>query len=322
MKELTIRKTEEGQNLFKYLLRVLPGAPSGILRKSLRKKNITLNGGKAAGKEILREGDTVCIWFSGETWEKFSCTEKAEQKTQDPDFPFSFREMILYEDENILILNKPAGILSQRDGSGAPALNDGVLSYLKESITPAFRPSVCNRLDRNTSGLVLAGKNLPALQKMNSLLKDRTLRKYYAAILFGTLTGEKTVKGYLVKNKDSNRSFLYRECREGAVPIETRYRVLRNFHVGNIPLTLAEAHLVTGRSHQLRLHFASLGHPILGDRKYGSRESLDAAKRLSVSRQLLHAERIVFPDMEAPFSFLSGKEWKAPLPEDMEKLLK
>ncbi len=321
MKELIIRNTEAGQNLFRYLLRVLPDAPSGILRKSLRKKNITLNGRKAEGKEILQEGDTVRVWFSEETWEKFSGAGKTEKETESPDFPFSFQDMILYEDENILILNKPAGLLSQRDGSGAPSLNDGVLSYLKDVMTPAFRPSVCNRLDRNTSGLVLAGKHLPALQMLNGLLKDRTLRKYYVTILFGTLTGEKTVKGYLIKDKNSNRSFLYRERKDGAVPIETRYRVLRNFTAGGIPLTLAEAHLVTGRSHQLRLHFASLGHPILGDRKYGSRESIEASKALSVPCQLLHAERIIFPHLEAPFSSLSGREWKAPLPEKMKKLL-
>ena len=142
MKELIIRNTEAGQNLFRYLLRVLPDAPSGLLRKSLRKKNITLNGRKAEGKEVLQEGDAVRVWFSEETWEKFSGMGKTEKETERPEFPFSFPDMILYEDENILILNKPAGLLSQRDGSGAPSLNDGVLSYLKDVMTPAFRPSV------------------------------------------------------------------------------------------------------------------------------------------------------------------------------------
>lgn len=321
MKKLIIKKTEEGQSVFKYLLRVLPSAPSGLLRKSMRKKNITRNGKKIEGKEILRAGDEVEVWFSDETWDKFSGSEGKEKAVPPLSFPYPFRDLIVYEDEDVLILNKPADLLTQRDDSGLISLNDGVLSYLKDAVTAAFRPSVCNRLDRNTSGLVLAGKNLAALQSLNRLLKDRTLRKYYAAVLFGTLTGEGTLKGYLVKDRTANRSSIRREPEAGAVPIETRYRAVRQFTREGIPLTLVRAHLVTGRSHQLRLHFSSLGHPILGDRKYGTGESLRAARALSVTRQLLHAETVTFPDTETLPETLSGKTFTAPLPEDMEKLL-
>lgn len=144
------------------------------------KKNITLNGKKMEGKEKLVSGDRIDIWFSDDTISKF----QDEMKPKGKDLSFFFSS-ILYEDENVLVLNKPAGLLSQGDGSGSPSLNDGLLAYLKNEITPAFRPSICNRLDRNTSGIVLAGKTMAALQQLSELIRTRAVSKTYIAMVWG-----------------------------------------------------------------------------------------------------------------------------------------
>lgn len=318
MRDFTISSAEQGQRLLHYVSRLLPGAAMGLIRKSLRKKNILLNGKKAEGKEILRAGDVVRIFFSDETLEKFMAGGKPqlEEKGDWKDFP----KHIIYEDEQVLLLNKPAGLLSQGDGSGVPSLNDGLLSYLKDSIKPGVKPAICNRLDRNTSGLVAAGKTVEALQQLTAAIRGRTLRKEYEAIVVGTLEGGGTLKGFLTKDHAANRVRYSETGVPGAVPIETEYEVLKHISREGAALTLVKVHLITGRSHQIRLHFASIGHPLLGDRKYGSRESLSLSTKLHIKRQMLHAACLTFPKMEGALAPLSGRTFEAPLPGDMREV--
>lgn len=311
MQEFIIQKEEAGQTVMKYLARLLPEASMGLLRKSMRKKNIVLNGKKIEGREKIAAGDSVKVWFSDETIEKFRQKKEEAPKRDYPDF----EAWVLYEDENIVILNKPAGLLSQGDTSGAPSLNEALLAA-RESGGGSVKPSICHRLDRNTSGLVVAGKTVRGLQEMNALIKARTLTKVYQALVYGKTPPSGILKGYLVKDHERNQ-VRYTPCAEpGALPIETHYETLVTTTAHGCTFSLVRVRLVTGRSHQIRLHFSSIGHPLLGDRKYGSRASLAASEALHIRRQLLHAASLTFPALTDDFAYLSGKTFTAPLPAD------
>ena len=319
MKQFTIQPGEAGQAVLKYLSRLLPGATMGLLRKSMRKKNITVNQKKIEGREKLKTGDVVTVWFSEETLLHFM----GQQEDKMPVGKWNdFAKYIVYEDENLLVLNKPAGLLSQGDGSGTASLNDGLLSYLHNQVTSTVKPSICNRLDRNTSGLVLAGKTILGLQELNRLIKDHRLRKKYKALVYGVLQGDGILKGYLVKNHETNQVTFSKVPKKGAVPIESRYRVIAHLSIQGILATLVSVTLVTGRSHQIRIHFSSLGHPLLGDRKYGNPESVSASEKLHIGRQMLHAFQITFPSDLESLKNLEGKTFQAPLPKDFSRLLR
>lgn len=310
MQEFIIQKEEAGQTVMKYLARLLPEASMGLLRKSMRKKNIVLNGKKIEGREKIAAGDSVKVWFSDETIEKF---RKKKEESPKRDYP-DFEAWVLYEDENIVILNKPAGLLSQGDTSGAPSLNEALLAARESG--GSVKPSICHRLDRNTSGLVVAGKTVRGLQEMNALIKARAPTKVYQALVYGKTPPSGILKGYLVKDHERNQA-RYTPCAEpGALPIETHYETLVTTTAYGCTFSLVRVRLVTGRSHQIRLHFSSIGHPLLGDRKYGSRASLAASEALHIRRQLLHAASLTFPVLTDDFAYLSGKTFTAPLPAD------
>lgn len=314
MQEFIIQKEEAGQTVMKYLARLLPEASMGLLRKSMRKKNIVLNGKKIEGREKIAAGDSVKVWFSDETIEKF---RKKKEESPKRDYP-DFEAWVLYEDENIVILNKPVGLLSQGDTSGAPSLNEALLAARESG--GSVKPSICHRLDRNTSGLVIAGKTVRGLQEMNALIKARALTKVYQALVYGKTPPSGILKGYLVKDHERNQ-VRYTPCAEpGALPIETHYETLVTTTAHGCTFSLVRVRLVTGRSHQIRLHFSSIGHPLLGDRKYGSRASLAASEALHIRRQLLHAASLTFPVLTDDFAYLSGKTFTAPLPADFALL--
>lgn len=311
MKQIKVTKNEAGQRLDKLLAKYLREAPKSFLYKMMRKKNITLNGKKPQGNELLQEGDEIRLFLADETVEKFRGGHADQNQ-----YPKAELEVI-YEDEHILLINKPAGMLSQKAEPGDVSLVEYLIAYLLEkgSITEAelesFRPSVCNRLDRNTSGIVVAGKSLLGLQTMSRLLKERSMRKYYLCIVSGKMTGTRHLKGYLTKDGKSNTVTVTQTPGKDAKPIETQYRAFTS----SGDLTLLEVHLITGRSHQIRAHLASIGHPILGDSKYGdARINRRYRQSHHVTAQLLHACRLEFPVMEAPLSHLSGKAFTAAPP--------
>ncbi len=326
MKEITITESEAGGRLDKLLFRVLGQAPRSFLYKMLRKKNITLNGKKAQGNEILSSGDTVKIYFSDETYEKF----RAADDTPDAGKllnAFAVKPSILYEDSNILLFDKPAGMLSQKAKAEDLSLTDYLNAYLlsegkmtKEEMA-LIHPALCNRLDRNTSGLVAAGRSLTGLQTMNRIIKERSLQKYYRCIVAGVVEEDKVLDGYLIKQEKTNTVTVSSGVPEGssrAKRIVTSYHVIRHTE----DLTLLEVHLITGRSHQIRAHFASVGHPVLGDPKYGDAAINRRYRRTcGVTRQMLHAYRIIFPAIAGPLSYLSGREFTAPLPAVFDELL-
>lgn len=315
MKEFTIGKNEAGQRLDKYLRKLLPEAGSSFLYKMLRKKNIVVNGKKADGSEKLSAGDVLNIYFSDETFAKFS--QNAARASEGIEFYWSLPKDkldIIYEDEDILLINKPAGMLSQKAGPEDISANEYLIAYLlhsgqlQETELAIFRPSVCNRLDRNTSGLLTAGKSLKGLQTLSAMLKDRTVRKYYRCVVKGTLREKNEIRGWLMKDEQSNRVTILSKEVKGAKYIETAYVPIRCEH----DRTLLEVHLITGRSHQIRAHLASINHPIIGDTKYGDRTINEACrKQFGIKSQMLHAYRMEFPD---------GSSYRAPLPEEFQRI--
>ncbi len=322
MKEIIITALEDGQRLDRILQRYLSGASSGFIYKMLRKKNITLNGRKASGTEKLAAGDVVRLFFAEETLARFT------GKTSVSEYPVT-RLDILYEDENILLVNKPAGMLTQKAAPSDVSLNEYVIGYLLESsaITQeslsVFRPSVCNRLDRNTSGIVAAGKTSAGLRELSALFRDRTVHKYYQTLVVGTLSREAQIEGFLTKDEKNNTVTISQEGGDGHL-IRTRYVPVahRKDSDSRHALTLLEVELITGRSHQIRAHLASIGHPVVGDPKYGSSRRNDYFRReYGLKGQFLHSGRLVFPRMEGALQDLSGRQFTAPLPKLFSDIL-
>ena len=232
MQEFKIGTNEAGQRLDKFLHKYLKEAGNSFLYKMLRKKNITLNKKKADGKEILAIGDEVQFFFSDETFLKFRGSDIAQE------YELAYKKLkgitVIYEDEHILLLNKPAGVLSQKSEPTDVSVNEWLIGYLldKHEILAeqlnTFKPSICNRLDRNTSGLMVCGKSLQGSQKMNVLMKDRKIRKFYRTFVKGQVKEGAYIKGYLKKDEKLNKVFLSKsiENEREYMPIETAYEPL------------------------------------------------------------------------------------------------
>lgn len=354
MQTVKVGPNEAGQRLDKLLAKVFSQAGKGFLYKMMRKKNITLNRKRCDGSERLEPGDEIQVFFSDETFEKLSGEaafqgagaaskeavtggagagpgEMAHRSAgagprkvvsrnpgADSESASSRPLDIVYEDNHILIVNKPFGILSQKAKPGDISLNELILDYLIDSgrlpvsQLRTFKPSICNRLDRNTSGLVVAGTSLAGLQIMNAVLKDRSIHKYYQCLVKGQVKERQVITGFLRKDEATNKVEVYPLEVEDSVPIMTEYLPIG----GNGRATLLQVTLITGRSHQIRAHLASIGHPILGDFKYGDRGlNQSLRKKYHLEAQLLHSWRLTMPEqMAEPLGYLSGKTFYAPLP--------
>ncbi len=328
MQEIVIGRNEAGQRLDKFLGKYMRSAPKSFFYRMMRKKNITLNGRKCEGTEFLTEGDIVKFFLSDDTMEKFSGAGIQKIKTRKLD--------ILYEDAELILINKPAGMLSQKAKPEDVSLVEYLIAYLLESgaVTEEelrrFRPSVCNRLDRNTSGIVAAGKSLAGLQMLSEIFRSRSIHKDYQCIVVGEVKAASDLTGWLIKDPRTNQVKILTEQEAAAgkevpLPIRTRYQPL----VSNGSYTRLQVTLFTGRSHQIRAHLASIGHPIVGDAKYGSKELCGehaagllraAARQYGLHSQLLHSFRLEFPELSGTFASLSRRAFEAPLPEDFLRM--
>ena len=300
MKEFIIQKNEENQRFDKYLKKLLPNATTSFLYKMMRKKNIVINKKKVEGNEKLKAGDVVSIFLSDETFEKFHVNLEVLKKEYDTLKALSLKGLkIVYEDSEMIIADKPYNMLSQKASEKDLSANEHLLGYMinKGDLSfeeyQTFKPSVVNRLDRNTTGLILFGKTLHALQELGEGIRERNIDKFYRAVVAGELKEELNLKGYLLKDEKSNKVSFHKEQVEGSYYIETGVKPIKTSN----GLTLVEIHLITGKTHQIRLHLSTIGHPILGDMKYGNdninKKYYESHK---VNHQLLHAYRLEFPN--------------------------
>lgn len=312
MKEIRISKNEENVTLIKVLLKHLPNATSSFLYKMMRKKNIVLNGKKCEGSEKLKAGDRISVFFSEDTFNKFSGKEL--NKSIDKEYEYlggldTANFNVIYESEDILAMNKPVGLLSQKAEKNDISANELFLSYMiKQKLLTreeykVFKPSVANRLDRNTSGLLLFGKTINGLHYLSDVLRDRTIDKYYICLCEGVINKSIKASAFLMKDEKSNKVIIKDHYSQGFKEIITEYEPISN----NGKYTRLKVHLITGKSHQIRAHLSYLGHPILGDEKYGD-SNLNAKLRseFGLNHQLLHAYEI---------DFKNGNKIIAPIPQ-------
>ena len=300
MKEFIIQKNEENQRFDKYLKKLLPNASTSFLYKMMRKKNIVINKKKAEGNEKLKAGDVVSIFLSDETFDKFHVNLEELKKEYDALKSLNLKGLkIVFEDDEMIVADKPYNILSQKASGKDLSANEYLLGYIinKGELSfeefQTFKPSVVNRLDRNTTGLLLFGKTLNALQQLGEGIRERSIEKYYRAIVAGELKDELELKGYLLKDEKTNKVSFHKEQVDGSDYIETGVKPL----VSKNGLTLVEIHLITGKTHQIRLHLSTIGYPILGDMKYGDEKiNKKYYESHKVNHQLLHAYRLEFPD--------------------------
>ncbi len=302
MRLLKINDNEGNQRLDKFLLKYFNKAPKSFVYKMVRKKNIKYNGKRAKGNEILTGDDEVQIYLSEETIEKFR--QIKEIPTAKPTFE------VVYEDENILIINKPLGLLTQPDAQGQNTLTEQILTYLhqKGEYDPedyqSFRPAPCNRLDRNTAGIVMVGKSLQATQAIHEMLRTQEISKYYMSIVLGRVHKAITLKGYHEKNESKNEVSISKDYIEGGKEVETRILPLQ----ANGRYTLIEVQLVTGKTHQIRAHLATINHPIIGDPKYGDKEENEYFfRKYTLRHQFLCAYKIKFEICVEPLGYLANK---------------
>jgi 23S rRNA pseudouridine955/2504/2580 synthase len=317
MESFIVDKNEAKQRLDKLLMKRLNLAPKSFIYKMLRKKNITLNGKKADGREILQINDEIKLFLSDETIDKF--TKQIQTTIVEQEF------QVVYEDEQILIVNKPVGLLSQKASGNDISLVDQIISYLLKTnqITKkqlqTFKPAICNRLDRNTSGLVVAGKTLRSLQVISDLFKKQKINKYYLCIVVGNISRKEKISGFLKKDEKTNHVFISKNQSENSTLIKTEYEPIRS----NKDYTLLKIKLITGKSHQIRAHLASIGHPILGDYKYGNKKINELLKnKYKLSSQLLHSYELEFPEEINEFQYLSCKKFQAKIPDLFQKIEK
>ena len=287
LKSFTVSKNDSGKRLDAFLLKSFPNLPKPLMYKYIRKKRIKINSKRAEINTRLCEGDVIDLYINDEFFEK--------SKTRYDFLSASKKLDIVYEDENILLLNKKAGLLSHPDDSEyIDTLITRVKRYLfeKGEYRPddelSFTPALVNRIDRNTAGIVIAAKTAEALRILNRKMKDRELHKYYLCVLHGTPKAKEGIlEGYLEKNESKNKVFISKNQKDASKLIRTKYRVLKSKN----GLSLTEVELLTGRTHQIRAHFASIGHPLLGDGKYGS-NALN--KKSGLKKQCLCSYKLIF----------------------------
>lgn len=298
MKEKVITKQESSQKIEKYIRKSFPTLSLSLIYKLFRKKDIKVNGKPVTKDYVVKEGDVIRVYV-------------VEYKEENNEFkPIKQEFKVVYEDENVLLVNKPEGLLVHEgdEGNDKNTLNKQVLSYLYEKgeydpNVKGFTPSAAHRLDRNTSGLVFYGKTIVALQELFELFKDHNdISKYYLTLVKGKTLNKGVIEARLLKDEKSKT---VRVSKNGAEAI-TKYRTLKS----NNEFSLLEVELLTGRTHQIRVHMASINHPIIGDQKYGD---FELNNKLKINHQVLCAYKIYLHQLKGNLAYLSNTTFEIEL---------
>ncbi|MFR5749180.1 MAG: RluA family pseudouridine synthase [Thomasclavelia spiroformis] len=317
MKKIQITENDANQRIDKYIKKLLVNAPTNFIYKMFRKKDIKVNGKKVNEKYILKNNDVVEMFLYEDKFKEFTATKDIYNVKK------TFK--VLYEDNHVLIVYKPAGLLVHEDkNESVNTLTNQVLSYLANkneldlSRENTFMPGPVHRLDRNTSGIVIFGKTLAALQVLNEMIKQRhCIEKSYLTICKGKVNQKRNLKGYIVKLDDQAQVKLVNKDYPGALTMETIVKPVKY----NNDYSKVEVTLITGRMHQIRVHLSSIDHPIIGDRKYGDFElNKFVKKEFGLNHQLLHAYKIRFVKSFGILAYLQDKEIVCPVPKLFEKI--
>jgi len=317
MREFTINSNDSGQRLDKFVSKTVWGLPLSLMYKFIRKKRIKVNGKRAEEKQILKEGDFVEMYIPDEFFEKragsFSTDELLRVKP---------KLDIVFEDDNIILLNKAPGVLShsgdegdkhEAEASERETLLFHVKAYLyqKGEWDPerenSFAPALCNRIDRNTGGIVIAAKCALALREVNLMIKEGKVKKQYLAVLHGRPKKDHDIlRAYLFKNSKTNTVRVTETKDRGSKEIVTEYKILS--YNEKLDLSLTEITLHTGRTHQIRAHMAHIGHPLLGEGKYSENR---ADRAMGYKYQALWSYKVTFLPSDGDLSYLGGRMFKA-----------
>lgn len=306
MRTIDIKKNDSGQRLDKFLLKRFKTMPKSLMHKYIRTKYIKLNGKKTTPEVFLNEGDVLTLYIKDEFFE--------DNKKEYEFMKASKKIELVYEDENILLIDKKPGVIVHQDKKyDADCMVHRVLRYLYEKgeydpeSDKAFSPALCNRIDRNTGGIIIGAKNAMALRTINEKIRTREIRKFYLCVVKGNPKKKSdTLKDYLTKNEKKNTVRVSKNKTDNSKEIITKYKVLSYDKERN--LSLCEVELLTGRTHQIRAHMAYIGHPLLGDEKYGDK-SLN--KRFHQNHQLLCSYKLMFDFQKDAdeLQYLNGKEY-------------
>ena len=306
MKEFIINLNDSGQRLDKFITKTVPKLPKSLIYKYIRLKRIKLNGKRCEISQILREGDVLNLYINDEFFENSHENKKY-------DFKKTFSQLnIIYEDENLLIVNKPSGIdVHHGAENNNETLIDIIQAYLykKGEYDPeqenSFSPAICNRLDRNTTGLVIAAKNAAALREINEKIRLKQIKKQYLCICSGRLPYEHSIEIAYHCKKSHNSVILSSKPKNGYKKIITEYTILEKHN----ELMLVKVNLITGKTHQIRAHMSFLGAPLLGDGKYGN---VKINKKYQIFKQQLCAYSLEFDfDNSDVLEYLKGKQFTA-----------
>ena len=347
MREILITTNDSGRRLDRFLRKYLPGAPLGEVYKAIR-KDVKVDGKRRDESYILNEGEVLTLYLTDEELERFGAADAARAGDGPPALQGKTKGRakrtfgIVYEDDNVLIVSKPYGLLTHGDSrEKKDHLANQVKDYLigTGAYDPrnekVFVPAPVNRLDRNTTGVVLFGKTAAAMRELSRMIREDDIRKFYLTIAYGEIDKELRLGGSLVKDESANKVTILDS--DKGKEVETIARPLEVLHFGNgLKATLCEVELVTGRSHQIRAHLASAGHPLIGDSKYAdspsaskqaAREAAEVNKYVNknfgLTTQLLHADRVEFLGSAADpesLGYLAGRAFDAPAPKRFREI--